>query len=365
MLRLVMDTVRPEMLAAIDVMDLGGRFLVRAGRPLQEKHIEIMQSLGFGSAYVNLPYLSQTPPPEDVVRPELRLEAVRVIRQVYEDFRTKGDVDGNPLRELATKLLNEVILNRGRLFQFVDLRTPDTYLPSHVFNVAVLSLLTGLKMEYSPAKLHELAIGALTMDIGEMLVSPEILRKKGKLEPAEMLEVKKHPETGFEGLRKKMRGLPAPSMHVAYQHHESFDGKGYPRGIGGGDIHEFARIASAADMYDALLSDRPFRHYYLPHEAVSILHALSGRLLDPEIVTHLTSCIAVYPHGSLVQLDTQELCEVESVNVQHPDRPRLQLLTDAWGNRRKERESVALEKMSSRYITKVLKDQEIMDWLVS
>ena len=73
----------------------------------------------------------------------------------------------------------------------------------------------------------------------------------------------------------------------------------------------------------------------------------------------------MYPQGSLVQLDTQELCEVEAVNVQHPDRPRLQLLTDAWGNRRKERESVALEKMSSRYITKVLKDQEIMDWLVS
>ena len=365
MQRLVMDVVRPEMLAAIDVMDPGGRFLIRAGRPLQENHIGMMQSLGFGSAYVNLPCLSQTPPPADIVRPELRTEGVKMIRHVYDDFRHKGDVDGGPLRDLAAKLVDEVIRNRGQLFQFVDLRTPDTYLPSHVFNVAVLALLTGLKMDYPPAKLHELAIGALVMDIGEMLVSPEILRKKGKLEPSEMLEVKKHPETGFEGLRKKMRGLPATSMHVAYQHHESFDGKGYPRGVDGGDIHEFARIASVADMYDALLSDRPFRRYYLPHEAASILHALAGRLLDPEIVTHLTSCIAIYPQGSLVQLDTRELCEVESVSVQHPARPRLQLLTDAWGNRRKERESIALEKMSSRYITRVLKDQEIMDWVVS
>ena len=365
MLRLAMDAVRPEMLAAVDVVDSGGRYLIRAGRPLQENHIEMMQSLGFGSAYVNLPYLSQTPPPGDIVRPELRIEGVKMIRHVYDDFRTKGEVDGSPLRDLASKLVDEVIRNRGQLFQFVDLRTPDTYLPAHVFNVAVLSLLTGLKMEYSPAKLHELAIGSLVMDIGEMLVSPEILRKKGKLEPSEMLEVKKHPEAGFEGLRKKMRGLPAPSLHVAYQHHESYDGKGYPRQIGGGDIHEFARIASAADMYDALLSDRPFRHYYLPNEAVSILHALSGRLLDPEIVTHLTSGLAVYPQGSLVQLDTQELCEVEEVSVQHPDRPRLQLLTDAWSNRRKDRESIALEKMPSRYIARVLKDQEIMDWVVS
>ena len=365
MLRLAMDAVRPEMLAAVDVMDPGGRFLIRAGRPFQENHIEMMQNLGFGSAYVNLPYFSQTPPQGDIVRPELRTEGVKLIRHVYDDFRTKREVDGSPLRELASKLVDEVIRNRGQLFQFVDLRTPETYLPAHVLNVAVLSLLTGLKMEYPPAKLHELAIGALVMDIGEMLVSPEILRKKGKLEPSEMLEVKKHPEAGFEGLRKKMRGLPAPSLHVAYQHHESFDGKGYPRQIGGGDIHEFARIASAADMYDALLSDRPFRHYYLSNEAASILHALSGRLLDPEIVTHLTSCLAVYPQGSLVQLDTQELCEVEAVSVQHPARPRLQLLTDSWGNRRKERESIALEKMTSRYIARVLKDQEIMDWVVS
>ena len=72
MLRLAMDAVRPEMLAAVDVMDPGGRFLIRAGRPFQENHIEMMQNLGFGSAYVNLPYFSQTPPQGDIVRPELR-----------------------------------------------------------------------------------------------------------------------------------------------------------------------------------------------------------------------------------------------------------------------------------------------------
>ena len=364
MQRLAIELIRPEMVSAMDVADAGGRILIRAGRPLQESHIQAMQNLGYGSAYVNLPSLSENRM-DDMLRPETRMEAVKLIRKVYDDFKTKGEVDGNPLRGLASKLVNEVILNRGQLFQFVDLRTQETYLPAHVLNVTVLSLLIALKMEYSPGKLHELAIGTLVMDIGEMLVSPDILRKKGKLEPEEMLEVKKHPELGFEGLRKKMNGLPATSMHVAYQHHESFDGKGYPRAAGGADIHEFARIASVADMFDALLADRPFRRYYLPQEATSILHALAGRLLDPQIVAHLTACVAPYPQGALVQLDTQELCEVESVSVQNPIRPRLRLLTDAWGNRRKTQEGIDLEKVTSRYIVKVLKDQEIMDWIVS
>ena len=365
MQRLAMDSVRPEMISAVDILDPAGRVLIRARGALQEHHIQLMHNLGFGSVYLHLPYLGQPAPSSEPASLAFRAEALKILRRVYDDFRMKNEVDGNPLRDLASKLVNEVIFNRNQLFQLVDLRTPETYLPAHVFNVAVLSVLTALKMEYPPTKLHELAIGALVMDIGEMLLPQELLRKKGKLELAEMLEVKKHPEAGFEGLRKKMRGLPAPSLHVAYQHHESFDGKGYPRGIAGAEIHEFARIASVADMFDALLSDRPFRHYYLPHEAVSILHALAGRLLDPDIVAQFASCVAPYPQGSLVQLDTQEICEVESVSVQNPARPRLQLLTDAWGNRRKERESIDLAKMPSRYIVKVLKDQEIMDWLLS
>ncbi len=365
MQRLELSCLLPEMESAVDVQDSNGRVLIRAGRPLHESHIQSMHIMGLGSAYVNLPHLSKGPSVDDILRPELRAEAVKLIRRMYEEFKSKGEIDGAPLRDLASRLLNEIILNRGYLFQNVDLRSPDNYLPSHVLYVATLSVLIGLKMDYSPAILLELAIGALLMDIGETLLSPEILCKADKLTPEEMQEIKKHPELGFEGLRKRVRGIPGPSMHVAYQHHESFDGKGYPRGISGVDIHEFARIAGVADMFDALISDRPFRHYFLPHEASSILHALSGRLLDPDAVDHLLSCVAPYPQGSLVQLDTGELCEVKSVNVQNPARPTLQLLTDSWGNRRKDRERLDMERRQSRYIVKVMKDQEIMRWITS
>ena len=362
MQRLSIDFLRPEMIAASEVTDALGRVLIRAGSAIEESHIRALADGGFKSAYVELPQFTATVP-DSLISGDTHKEAVKLIRQTYDDFRSKGNADGTPIRDFASRLVNQVVVNRTTVFQAVDIRPTDDYLPGHVLNVAVLSILIGLKNDYTPTRLHELALGALLMDIGEMAIPQEILKKADKLTPAEMTEVKKHPELGFDGLRKKIGGLPVPAMHVAYQHHESFDGSGYPRGISGGDIHEYARIVAVADMFDALLSDRPFRHYYLPNEAASILQLFAGKILDPEMVSRLLSQVALYPKGSLVQVDSGELAEVESVEAVNPSRPKLRLLTDAWGNRVKDPDSLDLSKQRSRKIVKVFKDQEIMEWI--
>lgn len=364
MQRLAIDLLRPEMISAIDVADHGGRILIRGGASFQETHIRAVVQAGFGSVYVELPGFTAAVPP-GLLSQELQANAVQLIQQVYETFRDKGAADGGPVRDLASRLVNEVVLRRGGLFQFVDLRTQDGYLPAHAVNVAAMSIMIGLKMELIPARLQELALGALMLDLGEMLLPPEILRKAEKLTPEEMDIVKKHPEHGFSGLRRKISGIPAPSAHVSYQHHESFDGNGYPRGISGHDIHEYARIVAVADMFDALVSDRPFRRYYLPHEAAGILRAFTGRFLDPAMVPLLLSNIAVYPQGSVVRIDTGEIGEVAEVNTLDPTRPKVKLLTDKWGKKSKAPELIDMEKQKSRYVEKVLKDQEIMDWVTS
>jgi len=118
-------------------------------------------------------------------------------------------------------------------------------------------------------------------------------------------------------------------------------------------------------MFDALVSDRPFRHYYLPHEAAAILNALSGRFLDSNIVQHLISYVALYPQGSLVQVDSGEVGEVETVHASNPSRPRIRLLVDPWGKRIKELAGMDLARTQSRTIVKVFKDQEITDLILS
>jgi HD-GYP domain-containing protein (c-di-GMP phosphodiesterase class II) len=302
---------------------------------------------------------------EDFLPPTLRAEAIGLMNEVYQDFVNKPEINPEPIRDLASRLVNEIILTRKNLFQFVDLRTPGNYLTAHVVNVTVLAVLIGLKMEYTATKLQELAIGTLLMDIGAMLAPAAILQKNSKLTDDEMAQVRRHPEAGMEGIRDKLGSLPAVVRQVAYQHHESFDGKGYPRGFRGEAIHEYARIAGVADMLDALVSDRPFRHYYLPHEAVAILNALSSRLLDPMIVRALITRAAPYPLGTLVQVDSGEIGEVESVNPDNPSRPMIRLRMDPWAHRIKDKDSMDLGRTQSRKIVKVFKDQEIVDWVRS
>lgn len=362
MQRLLVELVKPEMTAAVDVVDPAGRTLIRAGQPLKEIHVRAITDYGYGSVYVNLEPFS-TAPPETILGVGMQKDALKLLAQLYESFRSKTEIDSAPLRDFASRLVDQVVLNRNKPFQLVDLRTHGEYLPAHVLNVAVLALLIGIKMGYTPGKLHELAIGALVMDIGEMELPGELLHKKDKLSTEEMVEVKKHPELGFDGLRKKMKGLPTPAVHVAYQHHENFNGSGYPRGVSGSEIHEYARVVAVADMFDALVSDRPFRHYYLNHEAASILQAFAGKFLDPALVPLLLSQVALYPCGTIVQIDTGEIAEVESLSPENLNRPKLHLLTDAWGNRLKDLNSLDLAKQKSRYINKVLKDQEIIEWV--
>jgi len=365
MQRLAIDCLRPEMVCAVNVADHDGRLLIRADQPLQESHIDAMRELGYESAYVNLPGLLEFGPVDNFISRPLRAEAIGLMNQVYQEFVAKPEISPEPIRDLASRLVDEIILNRQRLFQFVDLRTSENYLTAHVVNVTVLAVLIGLKMEYTAAKLQEMAIGTLLMDVGEMLIPVEILKKRTRLTPEEMDRIKQHPENGMDGLRKKLNSLSATSRQVAYQHHESFDGKGYPRGCSGEAIHEYARIASVADMFDALASDRPFRHYYLPHEAAAILQALSGRLLDPGIIPLMLPRVAYYPLGSLVQVDSGEIGEVEALNAADPLRPQVRLLMDPWKKRIKEKDTMNLGRTQSRKIVKVFKDQEIMDFLLS
>ena len=158
MQRLAVGILRPEMVAAVDVFDSSGKSLIRAGTAFQESHIQALVENGFKSAYVSLsPFTAAAPEP--ILGTDLQKEGLKLIRQVYTDF-IKGEADGTPIRDFASRLMNQVVIKRTTPFQWIDLRSTDDYLTAHVLNVAVLSILIGLKSEYTPTRLHELAVGA-------------------------------------------------------------------------------------------------------------------------------------------------------------------------------------------------------------
>ena len=154
----------------------------------------------------------------------------------------------------------------------VKITDHDLYTYTHSVNVGILSLLLAKKYLGSSNShdLRELGVGFFLHDLGKTRIDPAILNKRGRLTEKEMLEVRKHPQYGFDMLREADH-VSAESKIITLQHHEREDGSGYPNGLRGDEIHLYARICSLADVYDALTCDRPYRQKLSPFLALKLI----------------------------------------------------------------------------------------------
>lgn len=158
----------------------------------------------------------------------------------------------------------------------------DNYTLGHSGRVARLSLLIGERLGLSTEELKELEMACFLHDIGKIHVPDAILNKPTPLDQQEYNIIKKHPMQGAEIL------LLAVSLHkyipVVLHHHEWYNGKGYPHGLKGDEIHLFAQIVAIADSYDAMTSSRPYRKGCTRDEALAEIIAFRGTQFSPEMV---------------------------------------------------------------------------------
>jgi HD-GYP domain-containing protein (c-di-GMP phosphodiesterase class II) len=132
--------------------------------------------------------------------------------------------------------------------------------------------------------------GVLLHDIGKMGVPDQILRKAGPLTEDEWVEMRKHPEYAYDLL--SLIPYLRPALDIPYCHHEHWDGGGYPRGLKGEQIPLSARIFSIVDIWDALLSDRPYRKAWSKDKVIEHLKEISGKILDPKVVIEFLKLIS-------------------------------------------------------------------------
>ncbi|HJV05562.1 MAG TPA: HD domain-containing phosphohydrolase [Actinomycetota bacterium] len=158
----------------------------------------------------------------------------------------------------------------------------DRYTHGHSARVAELSTRIGLHMGLDPDTLRALSKGAVLHDIGKIGVPNEVLNKPASLTDQEWEWIRSHPVAGWE-MASRASSL-ADALTVVRHHHERWDGSGYPDGLAGARIPLGARIATVADVWDALTSDRAYRSAWTPEEALNHLVAGRGSLFDPECV---------------------------------------------------------------------------------
>ena len=184
------------------------------------------------------------------------------------------------------------------------MKREEDYLYQHAINVTAYSILIGQSMQYHQMKLFDLALSALLYDFGMQFVDEEILYKPGELDEAEVEEIRKHTDLGFQHLSRKcfMKGIVSAA---ALQHHERFDGSGYPDGIKQQKIPFLARILSVADVYDAMASDRAYRKKMQDDVIIKIINDGAGTQFDPDVVAAFNK---VYNEGKISRyMETGEI----------------------------------------------------------
>ena len=171
-------------------------------------------------------------------------------------------------------------------------------------------------------KLIKLGMGAILADVGKSRVPDAILNKKGKLEPHEFDEVKRHVDYSYSIL-KDLVGLSSLSRQIVLLHHEKLDGSGYPNGFTGDQIPMLVRIATVCDIFGAIVSDRNYNNRISVDTALEILRSATPTKLDQDVFTTLLQVIDVYPPGTIVELSNHQIGIVIRTNTSSPTRPIL------------------------------------------
>lgn len=261
--------------------------------------------------------------------------AVFYIKGVINKVKSGEDVDIRRAKRVVTSLVDTIVDHEQTLLGMTTIKDYDEYTYVHCTNVSIYSVALGQRIGLSRQMLINLGIASLFHDLGKIEVPHTILNKPDNLVEAEWRIMKKHPVWGVKSILKlrDIDELTVRSAFVAFEHHMNLNHSGYPMIKNRFDLDLFSKIVSIADRYDAITSARVYSKTAMTSEkALSTLMEQAGYELDPLLVKFFINMIGIYPIGSLVKLDSDELALVFENNQESLLRPRVMLITDTKGN---------------------------------
>jgi HD-GYP domain-containing protein (c-di-GMP phosphodiesterase class II) len=347
-MRLVpIECIKENSILGKSIYTSNGRCLLKSGLPLTIDTLKKIKEHKIFSLYIIDDY--STAVIEDIIKPELRNKSISIIKETFShierissshDFKKRNINQYSKqekkyfksINKIAEELVENILSNKNVLLSLVDIKNMDDYTYAHSVNVAVISVILGISLNLSRQNLNYLCIGALLHDIGKSFIPSEVLQKPDKLTPEEFELIKKHPRDGYNFLNK-IYSLSSHIRLIVLQHHERFDGLGYPSNLSNESISYLARIVSISDIYDALTSDRPYKRAMCPNDSLEYLMSNSGTLFDPNILDVFCKIIIPFPQGTIVSLSNGDIGVVEETIPNFPLRPIVKILQSETPNK--------------------------------
>lgn len=232
-------------------------------------------------------------------------------------------------------------------------------LAKNSINTAILSALIAEELNLSDENIRQLVMGALLHDVGMLRLPRGILDKRGWLSPTETQQIQMHPFYSYSIVCEELK-LSEYVGRIASQHHERWDGEGYPRHFKGQEIAMSARIVSVADAFEAMVSEKPYRNSMMGYHAMKNLLSDNSRRFDPDALKAFVSIMGIYPIGSIIRLNTGAVARVTEVRGEAPLRPKIRIMIDENGMEIQPKEGPILDlfKEKSLFITRSLDIRE-------
>lgn len=264
---------------------------------------------------------------ELAVARRLYRKALEFSRTAYQAALADETPDFGDTLEIVSSFLQSIDHTPLALICMTRLHPKRGYAVTHGVNVAILSLVFGSHLGLGIMDLQALGAAALLHDIGKTKIPQEILSKRGRLTPEEFAAIQKHPGLGLQILQKSSR-LPESVLKAVLDHHEKYDGSGYPQGLSGEAIHPHARIISLADVYDALSSRRGYSRSLPPNQAMSVIYEMRESAFYPTYAERFIKYMGLYPVGAFVRLSNGAYGVVVDHNTQRPLAPKVRVVFD-------------------------------------
>ncbi len=330
--------LKPGMVIDQTIVDRVGRNLVIKGSVLDEYIIDSMLKLGIMNAYIQD---GEIPDPDEslITSPEAARQIERLTKadrkkvQLSESVKARvsegiqfiynSGSDSKAMSSAASNitedLMDAIFKNNAVALDISALKTSDEYTFKHSVDVATIAMITAKSAGLSKTEVYNIGVSGLLHDVGKTKVPDEILNKPGPLNDEEFTIMKNHSLYGYRMIEHNDELTQAVKLAVL-QHHEKIDGSGYPLGVKSDQITKFAKILSVSDIYDALVTDRPYKQAFTQRTAIEMIMSMTGEL-DITIMQKFLESMILYPVGTIVELSNGEKAKVVSNNPKYILRP--------------------------------------------
>lgn len=271
-------------------------------------------------------------------------------------------IDTSPISMIGTRLLQAVRTERGRYIGFIlggEVRGLEMAKSS--VNTAILSFLVAQALKFPHHRILNTVIGSLLHDVGMLRIPSEVREKRGGLSDAERRLINSHPLISRKIATKDLKFSDEVGS-IIVEHHERWDGGGYPNRIAGERIDSGARIVSIADAFEAMVCPKPYRTSMSGYQANKNLLADNSRRFDPGILKIFIMTMGIYPLGSMVRLNNGAVARIAEIRPETPLRPKIQVLIDEQKKEFANEEGAVLDLLLEKnlYIAKAIEPKELL-----